>query len=217
MTPTTPGEDALEARLDDFAAAYSAMARFLLAPADAELLTELGRPGLLEAWPMAPDPDTNRGTSLLHASLAAHEPPEALERDYQALFVGPDHLLAPPYESVYRTTDRLLFEGPTFEVRAAYAEFGMQAPKLNQEPDDHAGLEFSFLSLLCGQAIDALRRGAREALDTTLAAQRRFLHEHLLRWGGDCLHLVEENATTAFYRGTGALGLGLLTHAAAAW
>lgn len=217
MASETVEERALAARLDDFAAAYGALARFLLAPADTELLAELGRPGQLAAWPLPLDVDTSRGLDGIAASLQASERGEDLAEDYQRLFVGPGHLLAPPYESVHRTRDRLLFDVPTFEVRAAYNEFGMQAPRLNREPDDHLGLELSFLGSLCNIALDAIDREDRAALQRALAAQRRFLAEHLLPWGSDCLRMVEVNAKTLFYRGVGALGLGLLSRAASSW
>ncbi|HTW98000.1 MAG TPA: molecular chaperone TorD family protein [Acidimicrobiales bacterium] len=203
----------LATQLDDFAAAYAAMARFLLAPADTSLLSQLAAPGQIEAWPLAGDPHTCRGCSHLAASLVANEGVEVLNEDYQRLFVGPEHLLAPPYESVHRTVDRLLFDGPTFEVRALYRELGMQAPRLNREPDDHIGLEMSFLSLVCNRALEAFESGSHDELEAMLAMQRRFLSEHLLRWGSDCLALVEAGAATRFYRGVGALGLGLLVHA----
>jgi TorA maturation chaperone TorD len=214
MPSATLDDRALAARLDGFAAAYNAMARFLLAPADDELQRGLGEPGQLEAWPMPREPATTRGLDRLRDSSAATESVTALERDYERLFVGPNSMLAPPYESVYLTIDRLIFDGPTFEVRAAYRSLGMQAPSFNREPDDHLGLEFSFLSLLCGRALDAAEAGDRLGVESVLEAQRQFLREHLLRWGAKCLDLVEANAQTAFYQGVGALGLGVLAHAA---
>jgi TorA maturation chaperone TorD len=138
----------------------------------------------------------------------------ALQQDYERLFIGPNSLLAPPYESVYRTVERLVFDAPTFEVRAEYRSLGVQAPSFNREPDDHLGLEFSFLTLLCSRALDALERRDANAVDDALEAQRRFLSKHLLCWAADCLGLVEANAKTAFYQGVGELGLGVLAHAA---
>ena len=214
MASTTLDNRALEARLDGFAAAYSAMARFLLAPADEELQEGLGEPGQLASWPMPRDPHTSRGIDLLTVSSAAHETSTALLQDYERLFVGPNSLLAPPYESVYRTVDRLVFDAPTFEVRAEYRSLGVRAPSFNREPDDHLGLEFSFLALLCNRALDALESRDQTAVEDALEAQRRFLKEHLLRWAADCLGSVEANAETAFYQGVGALGLGVLAHAA---
>jgi len=214
MPSATLADRALEARLDGFAAAYSAMARFLLAPADDELQRRLGEPGQLESWPMPRDPKTSRGIDRLAASSAAGETAAALLQDYERLFVGPNSLLAPPYESVYRTVDRLVFDAPTFEVRAEYRSLGVQAPNFNREPDDHLGLEFSFLALLCTRGLEALEGKDQTAVDDALEAQHRFLREHLLCWAADCLGLVEANAETAFYQGVGALGLGVLAHAA---
>ena len=191
------------------------MSRFLLAPADGELQEMLVEPGQLESWPMPRDPDTTRGLELLGASIAARETVEVLRHDYECLLTGPGSTLPPPFESVYRSLDRLLFDGPTFEVRAEYRRLGVQAPNFNKEPDDHIGLEFSFLALVCDHALGALESKDRVSLDEALEVQRRFLVVHLLAWGGECLTLLEANAKTAFYKGVGALGLGVLVQAAA--
>ena len=207
-------EEALVARLERFAAAYRAMSRFLLAPADSELQEALAEPGQLESWPMPRDPDTARGIELLIASLAAKETVEALGHDYECLLTGPGSMLPPPFESVHRSLDRLLFDGTTFEVRAEYRRLGLQAPNFNREPDDHIGLEFSFLALVCEHALEAIESKDPVLVNKALETQRRFLAEHLLAWGGECLGLLEANAKTAFYKGVGALGLGVLVQAA---
>ena len=92
----------------------------------------------------------------------------------------------------------------------------MQAPNLNREPDDHLGLEFHFLGLVCNLALDALDKGDAIELDRALETQKRFLGDHLLAWGPDVLACVEQEAETTFYKGVGALGLGIL-HNAASW
>lgn len=203
----------LATQLDSFATAYGVMSRLLLAPADRDLLSALADPALLAAWPLHHDADTIRGLDLLAASRSDGEEEAALIRDYDRLFVGPYRLLAPPYESVYRTEEGLLFEEPTFQVRAAYQAFGLAAPRLNREPDDHIGLEFSFLSQLCARALDALDAQDEFTLDTALAAQNAFLRDHLLVWGPACLRAAHQHGETAFYRGTAALGLGVLAQA----
>ena len=195
----------LAARLDAFGAAYVATSRFVLAPVDDDLLERLGEPGQLESWPMPRDTDTSRGLELVRTSLESAEAVAALKRDYERLFTLP----------VWRTPERLLFDAPTFEVRAEYRSLGVQAPSLNRDPDDHLGLEFNFLGLVCSHALDAHDRGDTAGLDQALETQRRFLGDHLLRWGPDFLASVEQNAETVFYKGVGALGLGVLTNAAA--
>ena len=208
-------EEPLGARLERFAAAYRAMSRFLLAPADRDLQEALAEPGQLESWPMPRDPDTARGIKLLVASLTSEETVEALRHDYECLLTGPGSTLPPPFESVYCSLDRLLFDGPTFEVRAEYRRLGLQAPNFNREPDDHIGLEFSFLALVCDRALDGIESENLVAIDEALEIQRRFLATHLLAWAGECLALLEANAKTSFYKGVGALGLGVLVQAAA--
>jgi TorA maturation chaperone TorD len=210
MSPERTPEQLLVSQQEDLAAAYSVLSRVLLGPADTDLLTELAQPGLLEQWPLDRDVATCRGLELLATSLNTSEGLATLERDYQRLFVGPGPMLAPPYESVHLTSDGLLFEAPTFAVRAAYEAYGLAAPRPGQEPDDHLGLELAFLARLCALTLDAVELGDTAAADQLLAAQQIFLTEHVLRWGDGCLEAVEQHAQTAFYRGFAALGLGLL-------
>jgi putative dimethyl sulfoxide reductase chaperone len=207
--PSTPllNEDAL-------AAAYGVLARVLLGPAGPELLDQLSAPGQLDAWPMARDEPTRLGLRLVAESLATGEGNDELAADYARLFVGPGHVLASPYESVHVTVDRLLFDVPTFQVRAAYQAFGLSAPRLNQEPDDHLGLELAFLAQLCLLTMESTARGDGAEVERLRAAHRQFLTEHVLRFGPACLDAVAAHAQTAFYRGFAALGAGLLAQAA---
>jgi TorA maturation chaperone TorD len=197
-------------RLDVLAAGCAFVARTLLAPPDPDLLARVGAEGFMATWPLR-DEDSRAGADLV--ARGAADPLLDIARDYQRLFVGPGPLLAPPYESVHTTRDRLLFEAPTLEVRAAYRAFGQMAPALGREPDDHLGLELDFLAHLCGRALDAVDTHDELALDTTLAAQQEFLHRHLGRWGADCFRLVQQHARTSFYRGVALLGLGVLAEA----
>ncbi len=202
--------DTLAQHLDDLAGCYTFVSRLLLASPDPDLLERVRQPGLMAGWPLR-DADSRTGVELLVRGADSDVLP--LARDHQALFVGPGPLLAAPYESVYRSRDRLLFEESTFEVRAAYRAYGRVAPALNKEPDDHLGLELDFLAHLCVRALDAMDAGDEDATDAALAAQESFLTEHTLVWGPQCLDLVREHARTDFYRGVGALGAGLLAHA----
>jgi TorA maturation chaperone TorD len=96
--------------------------------------------------------------------------------DYRRLFGGPGQLLAPPWESVYRTKEKLLFGEPEAAVRRFYRSFGM-AVTVDTEAADHVAMEFAFLGRLSALAMDAPER-----LFDILTAQRDFLSEHLLQW-----------------------------------
>ena len=203
-------ESRLAATLDARGAAYGVLSRALLAAPDAEFVDLLRDPDLAASWPMPADPHTERGVQRLAASQVDAETLEALEYDYNQLFVGPRPSIPPPYESVYLTREHLIFDEPTRAVRAVYAELGLVAPKLNREPDDHLGLEFNFVSHLCLAAIDAIERGDRAALERMLDAQREFLAQHVQLWVPRCLELAAGAAGTLFYQGIAFLGLGVL-------
>ena len=220
MTTATPAvagllddRATLAVDLDRMAAAFTTLSRVLLAPPDQAVLDQLRDAELLSQWPARPSPDRRDGIAELLASAAAGEDARDVRRDYNRLFVGPERMKAPPYESVHRSEDRLIFEQDTFLVRAAYAEHGLTAPRLNQEPDDHIGLETAFVGELCVRGLDALDSGDDAELQRLLTSIATFLDEHLAVWGPQCLTLVTGEATTCFYRGVGSLGLGVLADA----
>jgi TorA maturation chaperone TorD len=138
---------------------------------------------------------------------------ENLKRDQLHLFIGLDHILAPVWESVYFNQNRLVFQQQTLEVRDWYARFGLQIEHFNREPDDHIGLELSFVAHLASRALQALEEN-QESFEELLQAQRDFLSEHLLRWGPSWAKLVKQHAESDFYRGIAHLSHGALLAAA---
>jgi TorA maturation chaperone TorD len=133
---------------------------------------------------------------------------QQIKMDYTKLFIGLDNLLTAPWESVYFNRERLVFQEQTLQVREWYARFGLQAEKINQEPDDHIGLEMLFIAHLASCALQTMEEDALQC-EELLQAQREFLTEHLLRWGPAWAKLVKQHAETDFYR-----GIAHLTHGA---
>lgn len=166
-------------------------------------------------------PETVAGLSLLQGWAAAQRNGLSqtvlndLRADYTQLFIGAGKVKAAPWESVYFSEDRLLFQEQTVQVRRWYQQFGLQVQRLNQEPDDHLGLEMAFLAHLAQIGLSALEQGHEAALDQVLSAQRDFLAEHPLRWAADWNDRVQQHARTDFYRGIGRLTLGVLAELAA--
>ena len=192
--------------LDRYAGACTFLSRLFLESADESLTSALRDGPVLADWPMEPDEDTVRGLQELRAGMST--PLEVLLIDHRDLFEGPDHVLACPYESVYLSEEHLTFEQQTLAVRAFYRRFGVEAPLLGREPDDHIGLELSFISHLCTLALDAIEAGDADAETAMIASVGDFLDQHLSRWVDGCLDRVAENATTDFYRGLGHLTRG---------
>lgn len=165
---------------------------------------------LLAELPMETQhPAVRRGVEKLAAygrwvseqSIAMDEAAHLLRRDYATLFEGPGPLVAPPWESVYRTEERTLFGPTTLQVRDAYRRWGLQPERSGSEPEDHIALELTFLTFLAEQA-----EGRTEAA----AEREHFLKEHLLKWVGPFTEAMEQGAETLFYQGVAALLLGYL-------
>lgn len=204
---------ALGETLDRFAAAFTALASFLGAAPDAELIDRLRAADQLDEWPVTDDGESLHGRALLEESALAQEDATTVRRDYNRLFFGPEPMLAPPYESVHRSEEHLVFERETMLVRAAYAEFDLAAPRLNKEPDDHIGLELTFVATLCVRGMDALDDDDDLELARILRGFMSFLADHLLAWAPKFLTQAAQGATTHFYQGVAALGLGALAAA----
>lgn len=192
--------------LDAHAGACTFLSRLFLEPVDQSLVIALRDAAVLSDWPLAADEATVAGLHALRVGATA--PLDLLVVDHRDLFEGPDHVLACPYESVYLSDEHLTFEQQTLDVRAFYNRFGVQAPSSGTEPDDHIGLELSFISHLCVLGLDAIESRDADAETAMIASVGDFLSQHLLRWVDDCLDRVVEHATTDFYRGLGHLTRG---------
>jgi TorA maturation chaperone TorD len=139
---------------------------------------------------------------------------DGLIRDYRRLFIGPGHIPAPPWESVYLSIDGLVYDEQTAAVRKFYARYGLQSPKRYTEPDDHFGLEIGFLAHLCTLGLASIQADDAASLTSHLDAMRDFLRDHLLLWAPTFLKRVIEHAQTPYYRGAAHLAFGSIDYAA---
>ncbi len=165
------------------------------------------------------------------APQAAHELHDALEVAASAGEVGVQELLrkirldhtylfsmtgqsrTTPYESVYRTDDATMFGPTTLQVRAAYLAHGLMFERCANEPDDHAGLEFAFLSHLLGKAADEAEAHGDAAFPASLPPLRdaaSFLSEHLLVFAPLYCENMKTRASTPYYRALAAIAAGTL-------
>jgi len=161
-------------------------------------------------------PDVDLGLLMLqdwcdgNKNGISNEQFDRLKEDYIRMFIGLDEILAPPWESVYLNKNRMVFQNQTIQVRNWYRRFGLETKKLHKEPDDHIGLEMSFLSYLSGAALQSLEENQQNKFEQYLDDQKQFLSEHFLNWGPYWCSLVKENAQTDFYRGLAVLTDGIL-------
>jgi TorA maturation chaperone TorD len=135
-----------------------------------------------------------------------------MQKDYLRLFIGPDKVIAAPWESVFFNESRQTFQEQTLEVRNWYRRFELEPEKIYQEPDDHIGLELTFVAHLANQALLALDAGDQVKSKALVEARREFLAEHLMKWAFAWCDLVTKNAHTDFYKGIALLTSGSLKH-----
>ena len=217
----------LAGTLDAFAAAWTTLARLLAAAPAQDVIDAVRAPEMLEQWPLGTERAANRrGVRLLTRSHEQAEEERDVRRDFQRLYTGPGHLLAPPYESVHLGSSGQVFDQETLAVREFYRRFGLQAPRLNKDPDDHIALELELLATLAARALDALDAHHAAAVESTgddslreagglpeqvtrfVAGIGEFLDTHALPWHRRLGELSAEHAQTSFVQGLGMLLVG---------
>ncbi|MDO5723791.1 MAG: molecular chaperone TorD family protein [Flaviflexus sp.] len=194
-------------RLDRLAAAFATLGRLHLTSPTADELDQIHR--LRGDWPLAGG-DSDIGLAELARSEQAQEDATEIRRDHNLLYGVLAQADVHPYESVHRSLEGIVFDEETLAVREAYRQLGLQAPRLNKEPDDHIGLEFSFISQSCLRALDALEADNRSEAERVYVIGVRFMTEHILQWAPLMLETAAEKARTHFYRGVMYLSLGAI-------
>lgn len=174
-----------------------------------------------EAFTETPIParpgDMSAGLALLQGWAKAGITDEVysdMQADHLRLFIGAGKVIAPPWESVFFSEARQTFQEQTLQVRNWYRRFGLEPEKIYHEPDDHIGLELTFLAHLANQAVLALESGDQKKFGELIEARKQFLSEHVLKWAFAWCELVAQNARTDFYKGIALLTRGTLAYLA---
>ncbi|SDD90930.1 TorD/DmsD family molecular chaperone [Sporomusa acidovorans] len=142
------------------------------------------------------------------SNMQNHEYVRDLNSEYMTLFIGPDHLAAPPWESVYLTREHLLFGEPTFKVKEFYRTFGIACSTGENEPDDHIGLELFFMAKLIEQTI--LKLTNHQSVVQEVTGQKTFLTEHIMQWVPAFCNDLQKNASGKFFYQLANITLGWL-------
>lgn len=122
-----------------------------------------------------------------------------LRSDYTRMFIGPNDLPAPPWESSYLNEDKLLFQEETLQVRKSYLKYKYLNKNYPHEADDHIALELDFMARLSLKTIEL--EEARDILDVVeiLRDQQLFLENHLIKWVPEFTDNIEQSAKTDYF------------------
>lgn len=154
-------------------------------------------------------PDLVKGLELLRKGADCE--PEKLALEHTRLFIGPYRLPAPPYESVYRTDERLVMQQPTIEVRKAYRNAGLEIRGIHTNPDDNISAELEFMEYLCDKTASSLKSKDTQEAMKYIELQRKFLEEHLNKWVPAFSEDIIKNTKEDFYRGAALLLRGFIS------
>lgn len=131
-----------------------------------------------------------------------------LKVEYNRLFVGPGHVLAPPYESVYKTRNEdnklgVVMGDDTIAVKKFYREAGLEIDDNFTDLPDHIAVELYFMSYLCNLeflSVDEGEEGLAQ-LSKIKEMQKEFLKTHLGTWISDFTQAINKETNSDFYRG----------------
>jgi len=108
--------------------------------------------------------------------------PDAAKMEYTRLFLGPDKLIAPPWESCYTAKERALFQTSTLQVRSWYQQYSYVPAGYPSHPDDHISLMMHFLALTTERAVQCLESDLMCGYRSLLEGQKLFEKNHILNW-----------------------------------
>lgn len=177
-------DDAERARAD----VYALLGVLLTRPPDATLLGMLQRIPPLEA---TGDTTMAAAWATLKQSAAGAQI-EALQEEFQDLFIGIGRGEVVPYGSWYMTG--FLMEKPLAELRVDLQRFGLERQEDTREPEDHAAALCEVMSLLASDT------------EVTFTQQHDFFAKHVEPWMGRFFGDLAVAPTARFYRAVALLG-----------
>ena len=130
----------------------------------------------------------------------AAEGHEKLLLDYARLFLGPNHIVAKPYGSIWLECGNTVMGESTMAVLKLYEEGGFDMSAEFREVPDHVAAELEFLYLLIFRENEAHRNNDAESVRAKAALRKRFLEMHLGRWIGPFTAAVIAGAQSSYYR-----------------
>ena len=116
--------------------------------------------------------------------------------EFHRLFVGPHHVVCPPWGSVY-TENGQLFGSSSLRVAHLMESEGVEIPEGRTEPSDHFSYELAFLSKLIRDAASPGTDGQTSSVSFAHAVS--FYETYMAPWCGRFLDGVESNDTSGLY------------------
>ena len=184
---------------------FSLLHKLLGAEPTRELLQAVSSVESLKAVALFESGDSDAAEKLGETLLDCRNIDEAqlglVKDEYTRLFLGPDKLIAPPWESCYTAKERALFQESTLHVRSWYQNYGYAPAEGPNYPDDHISLMMHFLALTTERAAACLKDDLLCGYRNLLEGQKLFERNHLLNWLDAYAQDMEQSAAKRLYPG----------------
>ena len=125
---------------------------------------------------------------------------ESLAVEHARLFIGPFHLVAPPYGSLYLDDAKTVMGESTGKVSAFYGSCGLHLEDDFHEMPDHIAVELEFLSFLVHRQRESVSAGDPGETNRFAGLQRSFLDRFLLPWLPPFTRSILEGTESPFYQ-----------------
>lgn len=163
--------------------------------------------------------EIGRGYAMIAAYLRHRDSGtrQQIAVDYAHVFLGAgnyDKIMAPPYESVYTSEERILMQDARDDALAFYRREGLDLPPENTTPEDHLGFEMQFMATLVERCAEALTGGDETEFVRLVGVQRAFFDAHLANWLPQFSRDIDTHCATDYYHGVALLVRGLLAEEA---
>lgn len=179
---------------------FSLLHRLLGSEPTKELLAAVSSAESLEAVALFENEDSDAAAKLKAVLLACRDVElDAAKDEYTRLFLGPDKLIAPPWESCYTAKERALFQESTLAVRSWYQQYSYVPAGYPSHPDDHISLMMHFLALTTERAAACLGEGLLCGCRSLLEGQKLFEQNHILNWADAYCADMDKSQTKVLY------------------
>jgi len=126
--------------------------------------------------------------------------PESLAVEHARLFIGPFHLVAPPYGSIYLDDAKTVMGDSTARVAAFYHNCGLHLADDFHELPDHFAVELEFMSYLAFKQREAEDAGDKDEYARIVSLQREFLDRFLMPWLVPFTSAIINDGEAPFYQ-----------------
>ena len=140
--------------------------------------------------------------SVFERELYAVSPKE-LQDQHRRIFTHILSLDCPPCETVYTASEIFQETDHLSDIAGFFRAFGMELAE--KERPDHISIELEFMHLVtCKEAVAQLHHGPEKAR-LCRVVQRKFMEDHLGRWGQQFAQKLERQAPAGYFRALASL------------